>query len=298
MMNEERMDAVFGEDEPILPDGWQEGDDIFADAGNDIDRFVADGFEETNELPAENEDGNSDDAGLTMTEDTEEEIQSDAGVETEVSPDGDEPAEVKPARKLKLKVNHQEEEINIDEMSDSDLTALLQKGRAFDAMKESENKQKYRDIYHKQLENGMTEELAHVAAQSVLGKSYPLVDEQEPVKEVVAEKPKTEVDFDTNSGRDFMTEVKQLKALFPEFTETPDEVAKAVAKGVPLFNAYLAYRDRQRDKTAASLKKENEVLKQNAASAARAPVRGVTGGGNTAPKKVDSFIKGFDSDNW
>ena len=36
MMNEERMDAVFGEDEPILPDGWQEGDDIFADAGNDI----------------------------------------------------------------------------------------------------------------------------------------------------------------------------------------------------------------------------------------------------------------------
>ena len=49
--------------------------------------------------------------------------------------------------------------------------------------------------------------------------------------------------------------------------------------------------------SAASLKKENAILKQNAASAAKAPVKGVTGGG-VSPDKVDYFIEGFDSDPW
>jgi threonine synthase len=95
-----------------------------------------------------------------------------------------------------------------------------------------------------------------------------------------------------------MAEVEQLKALYPEFKEMPDEVAKSVANGANLLTAYIAYREKQNSKAAASLKKENEVLKQNAASAAKAPVRGVTGGGATNTKPRNDLLKGFDDDAW
>lgn len=279
--NEELMDAILsGEDDPILPDGWKEGDDLFAEVSGDVDSFVADGSEEVTELETENEDGNSVANDPTTVEEAGDENQSPEGEVSPETPDGEEQVTEKPSRKLKLKVNHAEEEIDIDEMSDEDLTALLQKGRAFDAMKESENKQKYRRVYQEQIDAGMTDDVALMVAQKKAGgKTYALEDAAEPVS-------------------DFRAELAQLRDLYPDFKEIPDEVAIATAKGIPLLNAYQAYRDQQSAKTAASLKRENEVLKQNAASAAKAPVRGVTGGGNTAPKKVDNFLKGFDSDNW
>ena len=293
--NEELMDAILsGEDDPILPDGWKEGDDLFAEVSGDVDSFVADGSEEVTELETENEDGNSVADDPTTVEQAGEEYQSDEGEVSPETPDGEEQVTEKPSRKLKLKVNHAEEEIDIDKMSDEDLTALLQKGRAFDAMKESENKQKYRRVYQEQIDAGMTDAAARMVAQNEAGgKTYALEDAAEPVSEEPVAQAK-----ESAPVRDFFAEVAQLRALYPDFKEIPDEVARAAAKGVPLLSAYLAYRDQQSAKTAASLKKENEVLKQNAASAAKAPVRGVTGGGNTAPKKVDNFLKGFDSDNW
>ena len=64
-----------------------------------------------------------------------------------------------------------------------------------------------------------------------------------------------------------------------------------------LLMAYVAYRGKQSEKAAASLKKENAVLKQNAAAAAKAPVKGVTGGGN-ATEKRDPWLDAFDKDYW
>ena len=79
----------------------------------------------------------------------------------------------------------------------------------------------------------------------------------------------------------------------------PDEVAKAVSQGVPVITAYLAYRERQSAKAAATLQRENQILKQNAANSAKAPVRGVTGGDSTPPKKKSLFEEGFDAGlNW
>ena len=92
-------------------------------------------------------------------------------------------------------------------------------------------------------------------------------------------------------------EINQLKALFPDFQEMPDEVARACAQGVPLLTAYLAYRSRQSDKAAADTRRENAVLKQNASAAAKAPVRAV-GGGGQAQTKVDPMLDAFDSDDW
>lgn len=291
--NTELMDAILsGEDDPILPDGWQEGDDLFAEVSGDVDSFVADGSREETELPTENEDGNSEEADPTTVEAEEEESRSDETADETDAPDGESEPQTR-SRKLKLKVNHREEELDVDAMSDEDLIALLQKGRAFDQRMEQENKQKYRQVYQEQIDAGMTEAAAKLIAQNEAGgKSYSLTDEEPAV-----ETPAVSTPEDPSPVRDFRSEVEQLKALYPEFNEVPDEVARAAAKGIPLLTAYLAYRDKQSAQTAASLKKENQVLKQNAASAAKAPVKGVSGGG-VAPKKVDNFLKGFDSDPW
>ena len=290
----ELMDAVFDEDEPILPDGWEEGSDLFAEVDDSVDAVLSDGAEEGHEALTENEDGTSASDDPTTVDEGKEDTQSGEDGDQPGDSDGSAEEQEKPSRKLKLKVNHQEEEVDVNAMSDEDLIALLQKGRAFDALRETENKQKFRRVYQEQIDAGMTEAAARMVAQNEAGgKTYSLTDEEEPSAETPAAAPK-----EAGTVRDFRAEVEQLKALYPQRTEVPDEVAVAASKGVPLLSAYLAYRDKQSAKTAASLKKENRVLKQNAASAAKAPVRGVTGGGSVTVKKEDPFLSGFDADNW
>ena len=295
-MLQDAFDAILGNDEGFLPDGWDGESDIFTDSGElNADAFVSDATqEELAEPTEENETGADEAEALTMGDEAEEADQS-ADDETEDSqPDGAEQTEVKTSRKLTLKVNHGIEELDINSMSDEDLIALLQKGRAFDAMKSSEAKAKYKAAYDAQLEAGMTEGVARLVAKEAAGGEYSLNDEAEPKQaDQSAEPEKTHIPV-----RDFAAEVKQLKALFPKVEEIPDEVLNVAAtKDISVVTAYLAYRENESAKAAESLKKENAILKQNAASAAKAPVKGVTGGGASADK-VDYFMKGFESDPW
>ena len=62
--------------------------------------------------------------------------------------------------------------------------------------------------------------------------------------------------------------------------------------GANSAEAYNEYACRQRS-DAAALRKENRILRQNAATAARAPVRGVTRGGPTDAQPEDAFLRGF-----
>lgn len=292
----ELMDAILGlDDDPILPDGWKEGDDLFAEP-DQVDALQADESETDIGVGGENEGGESEADARTKDDDTSGESQSDDEASESAPPDGEEPIQERKSRVLKLKVNHNEEDLDIDAMSDEDLTALLQKGRAFDALKESENKKRYRTVYQEQLDAGLTEAAAKMVAQHEAGgKSYSLEDSEDTAP-------------DSGSGptgdapgkapvRDLKGEVEQLKALFPDVKEIPDEVAQAAGKGISVLTAYLAYREKQATKTAAALKKENQVLRQNAASAAKAPVRGVSGGG-AVQKKEDPALKGFDMERW
>ena len=296
MALQDAFDAALGIDEYFLPDGWDGESDIFTEAGElNADAFVSDAAqEEPTELTGENENGADEAEALTMGDEAEEADQS-ADDETEDSqPDGAEQTEVKTSRKLTLKVNHGIEELDINSMSDEDLIALLQKGRAFDAMKSSEAKAKYKATYDAQVEAGMTEGVARLVAKDAAGGDYSLNDEAEPKQaDQSAEPEKTHIPV-----RDFAAEVTQLKALFPKVEEIPDEVLNVAAtKDISVVTAYLAYRENESAKAAESLKKENAILKQNAASAAKAPVKGVTGGGASADK-VDYFMKGFESDPW
>lgn len=285
-MNKDAMvTAAFdGDIEPILPDGWEEGMDIFADTETKDDLDLADEREEDIFADLANESGESEETAPTTGAEAEEKPGADA--ETAGSPDGAETKE--PASRIrKLKVNHEEREIDLGSLSDDDLIAHLQKSYAFDAMKDKENQQKYRDVYQEQLDAGMTEHVAKLVAREAAGKTYSLTDEEEtaaPALETVEP-----------TVRNFASEVEQLKALYPDIKEIPDEVAKAASKGIPVLTAFLAYRDKQSAKTAAALRAENTVLKQNAASAAKAPVKGVTGGGTASAKKKSIYDDAFDA---
>lgn len=277
------------EDAAFLPDGWQEGDDFFADPSTWSGASQKTGQSDETQTEEESTEDGMETEGVLTTDQTEETADQSAEQETEEQ-SGQTEEPVKRSRILKLKVNHEDQEVDIESMTDDELIAALQKSRAFDALKDEQAKARYREVYHEQVSEGMTPAAARlVAANEVGGKNYPLEDTAEP------EKPSTPAPTVQTQTRDFVQEVNQLKALYPDFKEMPDEVAVAVSNGANLLTAYLAYRDKQTTKAAASLKKENEVLKQNAASAAKAPVRGVTGGGATNTKPQNDFLKGFDS---
>lgn len=280
------------EDAAFLPDGWQEGDDFFADPSTWSGAAQQTGqSDETQSEEESTEDGMETEEAPTTGEAEETDDQSAEQETDETSGQTEEP--VKRSRILTLKVNHEAQEVDIDSMTDEELIAALQKSRAFDAMKDEQAKARYREVYHEQVAEGMTPAAAKlVAANEVGGKNYPLEDTAEP------EKPSTPAPTVQTPTRDFVQEVQQLKALYPDFKEMPEEVAKAAANGANLLTAYLAYREKQTSKAAASLKKENEVLKQNAASAAKAPVKGVTGGGATNTKPQHKLLDGFDDDTW
>ena len=283
------VDGIAEEYEALLPDGWGEGDDFFADPST----WSGNAKQTDESAEQQGDDGSTEtDTGVEeapTTGDTEDPDNRSAESDTAQTESGQTEEPVKNSRILKLKVNHTEQEIDINALSDEELIARLQKSAAFDAMKDDQMKAKYREIYNEQIDAGMTEAAARmVAANECGGKAYPLED---PAPETVEEQPQATA----ASPRDTIAELAQLKALYPDFSEVPDEVARAYANGANLLTAYVAYREQQTSKTAASLKKENQVLKQNAASAAKAPVKGVTGGGATDTKPKNDLLAGFDS---
>ena len=290
-MNEEELMTTVPEEDysDFMPDGWQEGDDFFADPSTWSGASHESGQTDETQTEEESTEDGMETEEVPTTDETEETAGQSPEQETEEQ-SGQTEEPVKRSRILKLKVNHKDQEVDIETMADAELIEALQKAKAFDAMKDEQAKARYREVYHEQVSEGMTPAAAKlVAANEVGGKNYPLEDTVEP------EKPSTPVEAPAKPTRNFVEEVNQLKALYPDFKEMPDEVAKAVSDGANLLTAYLAYREKQNSKAAASLKKENEVLKQNAASAAKAPVRGTTGGGATNTKPRNDFLEGFDS---
>ena len=235
------------EDDAFIPDGWSEGDDFFADPITWSGASQQTGQSEETQTEEESTEVEESTEEVLTTDETEETEGQSAERETEEQ-SGQTEEPVKRSRILKLKVNHQDQEVDIESMTDDELIAALQKSRAFDALKDEQAKARYREVYHEQVSEGMTPAAARlVAANEVGGKNYPLEDTVEP------EKPSTPAPTATQPTRDFMSEVEQLRAVYPDFKEMPNEVAKAVANGANLLTAYVAYREKQTSKAAASL---------------------------------------------
>ena len=300
----EEVKTTYGaeEDAPILPSGWKEGDDIFQSdswtGGNDS----VDGQDTDPDVDDDSTQVSTEDGDLPTTENPEAENSPNAGDGTEVAaPDGAEADNTPTPKTYRLRVNHEEKDVTL---SDDEIIARLQKSYAWDAMQEQKSKAKYKEVYQEQIDAGLTPAAAKLVAQNECGgKSYEIGEDGEIVDDTqsvakTSEAPASVETAPADRTRDLAAQIDQVKAIFKDFTELPEEVARAVAHGADLLTAYSAYRVREGQKAAASLKKENEVLKQTAASAAKAPVRGVTGGGATKQKKESDFLKGFNSDEW
>lgn len=288
MQENEQMTTGFEEEgyEPLLPDGWQEGDDIFAGEDNwGDDEGAAD---EQTAAAVE------DQPEQTETTEEAEVPTTDVTAETDVGQEAETQVQETPARAprvLQMKVNHKTYDVDVDQLSDDAIVERFQKAAAFDAMREQQQKQRYRQIYQDQIYAGMTEDAAHMVATHKCGKSYPLTDQPEapaaqPVQAPAQPQPAA-------PARNIQAEVDQVKAIYRDFDGIPHELVKEIAEGKSVLAAYAGYRERQSAKAAADLKKENAVLKQNAAAAARAPVKGVTGNGATGTKPADPFMQGF-----
>ena len=146
MHEDEMRSADIGEEEEaLLPSGWQENTDFF-----DVDSW-SDGTEsvdgQTQEVTEETTTGEETGADNTPTTGEEQGATGQSAVEeAEGEPSGQTETTEKPARILKLKVNHEDREVNVDDMTDDDLRTQLQKAAAFDALKDEQTKAKYRQI--------------------------------------------------------------------------------------------------------------------------------------------------------
>ncbi len=114
-----------------------------------------------------------------------------------------------------------------------------------------------------------------------------------------AEAEKTQTIDAKKAGGELRRELAELLAEHPALREKlargeslPREViARCVAGHVPLRMAYAEYEARAAKSELEQLRREVEILRQNAAAAAKAPVRGTAGGADN--RGSDPFIEGF-----
>lgn len=324
-MNEKEniiIDPMADENDAILPDGWAEGDDIFSDeewtGDPQADEFEDDPGQETEE----GENSEDEDPAPTTEQD---EPSDDSGETQDEAPTTEQVTEEKPNTKLKFRarVDREDQDVELDE---SDLPTVYQKAQATDRyqaklaklspmMEKAERlsrslgyenleamltsaEENYHSAEVKRLMNeGVHEEVAKDMVARKMASAAAATPAQEKYEETVPEdKPTSEP-----AARDFRAEIEELYRVKPEWRgkQLPDDVAKACALGnKKLVDAVTEYEDRQTKAEAVKLRKENQILKQNAASAAKAPVKGVSGGGATDTKAKDPFEEGFDSDDW
>jgi hypothetical protein len=302
---------MSGSDDPILPDGWTEGMDIFADSDGEANDFFADEADPFDTTPAEE----AEQAHTTEpeAETVEGETTSEEAPTTETEPE----TIAAPKLRFKAKVDHQDIDVEVDE---AELPTLYQKAQATDRAQQrlGEIRPTYdaAEKLARQMGYQSAQEMLDAAAENYRNAEVSrLVEDgvnEELARDYVnrhmenagaANGLTTTAEADTHPAeasqtRDYNQEAGELLRLRPELRgkSLPDEVMKEVTlNGKPLVNAYLEYEARQKTAEIEQLRKENNIYKQNAEAAARSPVTGTAGGGATDTKPSDPFMTGFDS---
>lgn len=301
--NENITTVVEGEDS-FMPDGWHEGMDIFDEgswpAEGQGDAPAAEAGQQTEKAAGE--------AAAPATEQTA----PGEGNAAKTAPATEQPAQQTNKLRFKARVDRQDLDVEVDE---SEVPSLYEKAQATDRYKGRlnevnarmeraearakaagyDNVEAWMDAMGNQMEqaeirrlvdDGVHEEVAKDMAARKFG--VPAQKETAPAEPAKQSAP----------ARDFAAEVAQLRDVYPDVIAKPipKEVLSATmdaANHKTLLVAYTEYIVGQQKAEADALRKENEVLKQNAAAAARAPVSGVSGGGATDTGPEDDFLRGF-----
>lgn len=333
-MNEDKnLETTAVEDEAILPEGWTDDADFFdpstwgtEGSAAKEDDFYADVLDDEQEeekaevKQTDEEPTTAQEFGAVQTEDADTAVVEETTPTTETVPPTTEPVSNK--LRFKARIDHEDVDAEIDE---SDLPDIYQKSMATDRYQKKlaqvnpmlerlermaknngydtvEAMLDAQETYDREtaIEKLVREGTPKVIAEDYYDRTYGRPAQQaaqttEQAAETV--EGKTPVQTNNPPARDFASEVKELWAMRPDLkgTTIPSEVAKAAAEGQNLSLAYFAYEAKQAKATAEQLRQENNTYKQNAATAAKAPVKGVSGGGATDTQPEDPLLKGFDS---
>ncbi len=291
-----------------LPEGWGEGDDIFADPSTWTGGTAKEGPQETDNTEGE-----------VPTTEPEAGGKEEQGAEAEELPTTQ--AEAAAPRKLKFQamIDHQAQDIVIDE---SDLPTLYQKAQNLDRAQERQRQGSARlgkmEKLAKALEYTDTDDFYKGTVENLIAqRKNELVAEgvHSAVAERMAQQDYADLMSDVGNApaaptngtpdRNFTGETRELLSAHPELgpsNPVPQEVVLDAARpgGPSLLQAYENYLQRQKKSEQAemnALRKENKTLKQNAEAASRAPVRSATKGGATDVAADDPFLKGLLSDD-
>lgn len=314
--NNEATSTYLDEDTPILPDGWADGDDLFTDSDDaaEVDTAAEPGATDTGVA----EDA-ADTDGLPTTEPGEDAAQ-DAETDTETTDTTESSASQAEETMLRFKALVDHEDIDV-ELKESELPTIYQKARVTDRVQQrlaemtptveaatrlarqmgysspQEMLNAATQNYHDAEIEKLTSEGVHPeVARDIVERR--LQDVAAPTQRAVAQEDAV---VNTGVDRDYQAEVEELLQARPQLRgqALPDAVSRAAVEGDKrLLLAYLDYEAQQVQAENERLRKENEIYKQNAATAARSPVRGVSGGGATDLKPSDPFLDGFNSSDW
>lgn len=312
MLDNENFTTATEEADDIMPDGWHDSGDFFDETSWGDTEAQADesGVEENPD--AENVAAEENEPAPTTEQ---EAAPGDAG-ETQTEAPTTEPTEEVTPHKLKFKARVDRQDMDV-ELDESELPTIYQKAQAtdraqakqaklttrldkaeqlaktlgfdgLDSMLESAEKN-YRDNEVSRLVGeGVHEEVA----RDMVARRFPAQPQADPK---VSATPEQE-DKPAAVRRDFVAETNLLLEARPELRgkTLPDEVIRAcVVDGQNLLVAYSKYEMAQERAAAEKYRKEAEILRQNAASAAKAPVSGTKGGGSTGTEPEDDFLRGF-----
>ena len=318
-MNEQDNSTIaLEEDDVLLPDGYEEGDDIF-----DQSTWTGDGqADEPGETGPDQESGEGAESSADEAPTTEPQEEQGVPAESAEEAPTTEPAEGDEAKKLKFKARVDRTDLDV-EVDESELPTLYQKAQVVDRVQaklakltpqveKAERLAKsmgfetmdemlaaaegnYRDAEVARLvSEGVHEEVAKDMVTRRMGAAASAKADVPP-----AAAPQSETQAAAPETRDFKAEVRALLEARPDLVgkEIPSEVVSDCVKNrKPLLAAYARYEREQARAENERLSKRIKVLEQNAATAARSPVKGVTGGGPTDTKPKDPFLEGFDSD--
>ena len=269
MVEQKSITALSEDEDVLLPDGWHEGVDIFA------------GEQGTWELSADEREDRWD-AGSGEDEDREDpaptteqgEARGDHGMDFETQAPTTESGEKQPNMlRFKARVDRQDLDVELDE---SELPAVYQKAQVTDRMQA----RLARVTPRLERAEAMARSMGYHSLDAMMDSAG-------------------EGKSGDESGRDFHGEARALVAARPELRgrSIPDAVVRDCIRGKNLLTAYAEYEAGQSKAEADRLRRENEVLRQNAAAAARAPVSGVGGGENADLRGEDDFLRGFLADD-
>lgn len=324
-MNEYQQVSEMEEElDDLMPDGYADGDDFFEPSAWTGSTEEESAPSDESGLGEENSVGNGEGEAAPAIEQPADAETGEAGADgTEVpATEPVVPAEPKPSKiRVKYQFNHQDVEEELDE---SQLPERMQMARTADLYKERATKAqsvvKQAEAAAKVLGYespaalinavvGNAREAERVSLVSkgtpteiiddYLARKYPEISEAQVAEEEPEPAPAAPAQAQP-VARDLGTEARALLAAYPELVgqKLPAAVTTAWAAGKPLTEAYREYKETQQKAESDALRKENQILKQNAASAAKAPVSGVSRNGSADTKPTDHFVAGFDSDDW